>query len=121
MLATMSPVQGRWGWHACDYATFQQIKEFHKLTLLDLRATRRHERWSAKLPKNRVQRHPDGTTTPIAEPRRLGTDRETYQWVLAEYRAARRPCGDPESVKPIDLPANWERRLDRLREFYATG
>jgi hypothetical protein len=119
MLATMNPVQGRWGWYACDYPTFSKIKEFHRLMLRDRRATRRHERWEAKLPHNRVQRHRDGTITPIAEPPWLGTGRDDYEWILAEYRAVRRPCADPELVRPLDLPRDWEDRLNRLRAFYA--
>lgn len=121
MLATMSPVQGRWGWHACDYPTFRRIKEFHGLLLRDLRATRRRERWEAKLPHNRVQRHKDGSATPIPEPRRLGTTGELYDWALTEYRSVRRPRPDPESVPPLDLPRDWEDRLAKLREFYVVG
>lgn len=121
MLATMSPVQGRWGWHACDYPTFRRIKEFHGLMFQDLRATRRRERWEAKRPHNRVQRHPDGAVTTIPEPRCLGTSRADYEWALSEYRAARRPRADPESVSPLDLPRDWEDRLAKLREFYGVG
>lgn len=119
MLETMTPVQGRWGWHACDYPTFLRIKELHRFMLRDLRATRRHERWEAKLPHNRVQRHPDGSSTPIAEPAHVGTGRDEYDWVLAEYRALRRPAAAPESVRPLDLPSGWEARLERLTAFYA--
>jgi hypothetical protein len=119
VLATVNPIQGRWGWYACDQPTFSKIKEFHRLMLRDRRATRRHERWEAKLPHNRVQRHRDGRITPIAEPPRLGTGRDDYEWILAEYRAIRRPCVGPESVRPLDLPRDWEDRLDRLRVFYA--
>jgi hypothetical protein len=119
VLVTMNLVQGRWGWHACDYPTFSRIKDFHRLMLRDRRATKRHERWIAKLPHNRVQRHRDGTITSIAEPRRLGTSQGDYEWILDEYRAVRRPCFDPESVRPLDLPRDWEDRLNRLREFYA--
>jgi hypothetical protein len=119
--ATMSPVKGRWGWHACDYPMFQKIKEFHLLSYRDRCASKRHERWDAKLPHNRVRRHKDGTVVPIPEPRRLGTTQDDYEWVLAEYRAVRRPCSDAESVKPLDLPRDWEARLSKLREFYAVG
>jgi hypothetical protein len=59
--------------------------------------------------------------SPIPEPKCLGTGGAEYEWILAEYRAARHPASAPESVKPLDLPSGWEARLDKLREFYATG
>lgn len=121
--------ESRWGWHACDRATFLALKEYHRYLLRDLRATRRHERWIAKDPKNRVQRHWSSgqpgegvrTVTPIPEPRYVGTDRETYAWVLNEYQKTRRPQPTAELVKPLDLPTGWRERLSALVGFWDAG
>ncbi len=119
MLATsQSAVKGRWGWHSVDYPTFVLFKKLHKLLLRDLRATRRSERWHAKLPHNRVRRSRDGTVTPIPEPVALGTDRQEYEWVLSEYRDLRRPADSPEAVPQFSPPKKWRERLAQLEEFY---
>lgn len=118
MIDTVTPVQGRWGWYALDYPTFAKVKEFHRLLLRDLGATKRYGRWSAKLPHNRVRRQKDGQVVPIPEPACLGTDPGYYRWVLAEYRTLRHPAPDPESVKTPDLPRGWEDHLEKLTEFY---
>lgn len=101
-------VRGRWGWYALDYATFREVKEFHRLLLRDRRATKRWSRWDAKLPENRVG----------PEPRCLGTDQRTYRWVLDEYRRIRHPQPSPEAVAPVDLPENWQAVHAKLVEFY---
>lgn len=101
--------EGRWGWYALDFPAFLEIKEFHKLLLRDRRATKRKQRWMARLPHNR--------TGP--EPRCVGTDQRTYAWVLAEYRRLRHPASAPELVQPIDLPEDWRARHAKLSDFYA--
>jgi hypothetical protein len=119
MLETVSvAVQGRWGWYALDYESFLKLKEFHKLLFKDRRATARHERWSAKLEHNRVQRHRDGTTTPIAEPKCYGTQQRYYIWVLESYRKLRRPASSPEDVPAVDLPKDWPMVMEALEKFY---
>jgi hypothetical protein len=116
--------ESRWGWHPCDYATFLEIKAYHRLLLQDLRATRRRERWEAKRPHNRV-RVPKGRVgerAPIPEPRCCGTRPDRYAWVLTEYRDLRRPAATPEEVKPLDLPRDWRQDHERLRAFaFSTG
>lgn len=109
MSTSVAPaVRGRWGWYALDAAEFRKVKEFHRLLLRDRRATRRRQRWAAKLEKNR--RGP--------EPACVGTDRETYRWVLEEYRRLRRPAAAAEDVTPADLPDDWDRRHAELAGFY---
>jgi hypothetical protein len=134
MATVTSPVavQGRWGWHPCDYATFCEIKGYHRLCLRDYAATKRHQRWGAKDPHNRVRSVP-GTASvagslartyqrvPVPEPFCVGTDRETYLWVLATYRAARRPAAAAEAVVPQDLPSRWRVQAEQLRVAYATA
>lgn len=125
MQTTEQPThQSRWGFHPCDHETFRDLKEFHKLLLRDLRATRRYERWSAKLPHNRVRRtYGPGRillkTEPTPEPKCVGTERDVYLWVLAEYRNARKPQATLEAVAPLDLPAKWRTSLEKLTAFYA--
>lgn len=120
MLATQSSVvKGRWGWHAIDYPTFVAFKRLHKLAFRDFRATRRLRRWELKLPHNRVQKHKDGTETPIPKPECLGFEREEYDWILAEYRDVRRPAPTQEEVPTFSPPKKWRERLAELDEFYA--
>ena len=102
-------IQGRWGWYAIDYPTFRQIKEFHKLLYRDRRATKRRQRWHAKLPSHRVG----------PEPKCLGTNQATYAWVLTEYRRLRRPSPTPETIPSEDLPTDWQQRHAKLAEFYS--
>jgi hypothetical protein len=106
---TTTPVQGRWGWHAADYSTFREVKEYHRLLLRDLRATKRFDRWHAKLPHNRK-----GPEPPLG----LCTDGPTYRWVLEEYRKLRRPQPTPEAVAPLDLPEGWREHAGRLAGFH---
>jgi hypothetical protein len=120
MLATVTAHQSRWGWHPCDHATHLALKAYHEVLFRDRRATARHGRWSAKDPHNRVRRHRDGTTTPVPEPRCLGTDQATYAWVLLEYRQSRRPQAHSEDVRPLDLPEGWRERAAQLAEFWGT-
>lgn len=82
--------------------------------------TCRRNRWLAKRPHNRIQRHRDGRVIAIPEPLSLGTDREDYLWVLAEYRQARYPKPTPEDVAPFDPPPDWRERLTALEQFAAT-
>jgi hypothetical protein len=113
----------RWGWHPCDHATFLEIKAYHRLSLQDLRATRRRERWEARLPHNRVSkgRAGAGERTPIPEPQCCGTRPDRYAWVLTEYRNLRRPAAAPEEVKPLDLPRDWKQDHERLLAFSTGG
>jgi hypothetical protein len=108
----------RWGFHPCDRQSLLEIKEYHRLLLRDVAATRRYERWEARLPHNRVRRTRDGSLVPAPAPRCVGTDRRTYLWVLGEYREARKPAATAEAVRPLDLPRNWRAGFDALREFY---
>jgi hypothetical protein len=110
MDATKTQVhQGKYGFYPCSHETFLKVKAFHWYTYLDLRATNRLKRWEARLPKNRQGSRP-------GEP--LGTDNETYQWILAEYRNARHPAPTADSVKDLYLPRNWEQRFEILRGIY---
>jgi hypothetical protein len=110
--------RSRWGWHPCDYTTFKELKEFHRLILRDFIASRRFERWSAKLPQHRIRRLKDGSHVGIPEPQRLGTDRREYAWALTEYQEARRPKPTPDDVRPLDLPHGWQEKAEALRAFY---
>jgi hypothetical protein len=118
MLATMTPIKGRWGYYALDYDAFLKLKAYHKLLLRDRRATARFKRWGAKLEHNRVVRHKDGTSTPIPKPMCMGTTQERYMWVLTEYRKLRHPVAEPELIPTVDLPKGWEADLEKLAEFY---
>jgi hypothetical protein len=111
--------QGGWGFHPCDYAALLAIKAFHKLVLGEMRVTLRSKHWEAKLPHNRVRRTKDGSQVPILQPECLGTDREYYGWVLAEYRRVRRPVATAAAVTPLDLPKKWTERFEELKALDA--
>jgi hypothetical protein len=125
MLETVSiAIQGRWGYYALDREGFLKLKEFHKLLFKDRRATARHERWSAKLPHNRLHRCRASSsipprTVPIPEPKCYGTQQRYYMWVLESYRKLRRPASNPEGVPVVDLPKDWPMVMEALEKFYA--
>lgn len=100
--------QGRWGFYPVDYATFLQLKELNKLYFENLRRSAASERWSRKLPCNRVirsySRNAAGQRTGVLSTRPAPEPRYNYQllqlsWIPGAYRLARYPAGSPESVR----------------------
>jgi hypothetical protein len=49
--------QSRWGWHPCDYPTFQLLKRLHHACEEARRQVAAWQRWHRKKPHNRVVRH----------------------------------------------------------------
>ena len=105
----MTVYKGRWGWYPCDYDIYLEVKEFHKLSLRDVQATRRKERYLAKMKHNRKG---------IEPPPALGMSIETYKWILEEYRKIRYPKPTAETVTSINLPRKWKNDLADLRDHY---
>lgn len=115
---TVPVFRGRWGYYPTDYATFAAYKQLHKRALRDRRATRRWERWNAKLPHNRVRKLPDGTTAPMPEPVCLGTTQREYEQILCDYRSLRYPKATEAEVSPFEpCFRRWRERLKNLEVF----
>lgn len=125
------------GFHPCDHETFLKLKEAHKLLLRAYRDVKCFIRWDDKLPHNRKGSKPrcpadfieigfhqldkhSFTGRGFARCRdSLGRTRNLYLHVLHEYQKARRPKARPEDVEPLDLPADLDEAIEKLREFYA--
>lgn len=105
---------GRWGFYPCDHQTYLELKEYHRYALRDLKGSKRHRRWSAKLTHNRVNKAGE----PVAEPAAQGTSLDQYLWVLEEYRNARHPKANPDDVMRLELPRGWLESLAAYRAFY---
>lgn len=122
--------QSKWGFHPCDWETSQKLKRLSKAYQQGLRQQAAWNRWSAKLPHNRVirrwKRNEQGQRIgyeivgPAPEPKLnrlmtyLNQNRASYsisgQWgalypidITAEYRKARTPAPTPEAVRPLLL------------------
>jgi hypothetical protein len=121
--------QSKWGYHPCSYDDFLLIKEFHWLVYLDFQATKKLDRWNARIPHNRRGKKPDSS---------LGTSKKYYQGVLFGYRVVRFPAPTPEKVQPIPLaplqktsgvyftiqpkfPVDWRDQINKYREIYGRG
>jgi hypothetical protein len=52
----MAVHQSRWGYHPCDYETFQKLKKLHARYWRALRGYAAWRRWQRKRPQNRVIR-----------------------------------------------------------------
>lgn len=52
----MAAYQSRWGYHPCDYETYQLLKRLHALYLRARRQYAAWRRWARKRPHNRVVR-----------------------------------------------------------------
>jgi len=139
----MTVFQSRWGFHPCDYETFQLLK---KLNFHFERARRRFaewKRWKRKLPHNRVLRstirdaagrkvgteilgpRPEPVLSPVFCERvmivRVGAPagervRLLYEDLPEVYREARRPKASREEVRPLRYSAETLRQLVRLVE-----
>jgi len=73
MNATVSNiVQGKYGFHPCDYETYRKLKVIHKVYWESIFRMAAWTRWDRKQPQNRVQRFagrgPDGKRIPLVPP-----------------------------------------------------
>lgn len=112
MVETAVVHQSRWGFHPCSHADYLLFKELHWLAFLDMKATRKWQRWHARLPKNRSTKEP-------AKP--SGTTRAMYSDILFEYRNIKVPCDGPEKVIPIGLEYDWRDAVRIFRGIYGEG
>src|SRR5438128_2125055 len=48
--------QSRWGYHPCSFEEFRALRQLWRLVLLRRRAVAAWQRWTAKMPHNRVKR-----------------------------------------------------------------
>jgi hypothetical protein len=129
--------RSRWGWHACDHATYLEVKEYHKLLY---RSLRQHNRWVAwdnkTVYKAAVEPaseccHQTATEAAAGDGRRshrfpgqrTRADLPVYARVLAAYRALRMPCVTAsEAVAAAEaspLPLGWRLQLADMRAYYA--
>ena len=126
--------RSRWGWHACDYATYREVKEYHRLLYRSLRAHHRWVAWDRKtVHKAAVEpaseccrRHLVGDVGWFRPHRFPGQVNHKYLSVytqaLAAYRAIRTPAGTPELAAALavtnPLPGGWRLQLEDLRAYY---
>jgi len=73
MNATVNNViQGKYGFHPCDHATYLKLKLIHKVYWQAIFAMAAWHRWDRKEPQNRVQRYegrgPDGKRLLLSKP-----------------------------------------------------
>lgn len=134
MLMTIQTHQGRFGFHPCDFETFQKLKEAHRLLLRAYRDCKRFIRWHAKMEHNRQGPEPtapaefiergvhrldkhcfygDGfLRTPDAE----GVLQNYYLHILRQLQLARHPKPTPEEVIPLHIPDDLDVIVERLRD-----
>lgn len=122
--------ESKYGFHPCDRETCLKLKEAHRILLRAYRDVKRFIRWDNKLPHNRKGERPCCPKLIEVGHHRLdkhefygrgfaryGT-KNLYLHVLHQYEKARRPKPTPEEVEPLDLPANLDEIVEKLREFY---
>jgi hypothetical protein len=131
--ATITPEihKSSWGFHPCDRETCKKLKEGHRLLLRAYCDVKRYIRWDKKDTQNQGQE-------PVAPKdfieygyhrldkrefygygfRKYGRD-NLYLHVLHQYQRARRPVEHPVDVAPLDLPHDFDKIVEGLREFYA--
>ena len=129
----VGPVQGRWGWYACDKETYKKLKRLNYLLFLHQRVSAAYDRWAMKDPQNRISkkwsRNDKGQKIGytlgevIPEPKkgcdafneRVQTGKWTYvsisSLICEDYRNARYPKATAEEVKPVVLIAD---KIDNL-------
>jgi hypothetical protein len=115
--------QSRFGFHPCDYATFQKLRELKKRYWQTVRDFHRWWRWQRKRPENR--RGPEPQFCPLFvknerwfKPRRVhGQEAVRYypktlvdHGILELFAAARQPQTDP----PTPLDESRLRLFERL-------
>lgn len=117
----MSTFKSKYGFHPCDYQTFRKLKAIHKWYWKALRDIADWERWSRKLPKNRVIRRwirdkygrkigfeivgskPEPKCCPFFA-------RHNHEWI-EDYQIARRPR-PKDDVKPL------HHTVDQIEQMY---
>jgi len=50
-------LKSRWGYHPCDYETFQKLRVIKKYYYKNLHVIAERDRWLDKEPQNRVRKH----------------------------------------------------------------
>jgi hypothetical protein len=126
----MKTYQSRWGFHPCDYPTFLKLKRIHKAYWKGLCILAAWQRWSRKLPHNRVivhwNRDAGGRKInrvivgPSPEPVVAPIYREICRFqfgIPAEFQKARH--GRPEDqVTPLGIPLDvidrWCEELQKM-------
>lgn len=135
-VASFPVFQSKWGYHPCDKETFHKLRKLNYLAYLSRKAEIRYDRWAAKLPHNRIQKQWVRNTkgqkihaipgAPIPEPKHGCVSlcagealNPKYRFLLtpltdiiaADYRRARYPKPNPESVEKLYLS---NERIDAL-------
>jgi hypothetical protein len=123
MTTSTTTHRSRYGYHPCDYATWQKLKLLEKCYWQTVRDFHRWWRWQRKQPENR--RGPEPRFCPVfvldrpwVRPRRFhGQDGVRYypktlvdHGILELFAAARLPQAEP----PAPLDASRLRLIDRL-------
>ena len=131
------------GYHPCDHETFLKLKEAHLLFLRALRDIRAYERWERKQePEGEAPTYPSFVCqcgyfyrSRLAQERgqmfygyTVGCEGERLSWgscevqfyerLLEQYRNVRAPRATPEEVKPLDLPDDFWKTVEKLKGFY---
>ena len=93
--------RSRWGYHPCNYETYDKLRRVHKAYYEGLRVLSRWRRWRAKLPHNR--RGPEPFVA-------YGVRQICASPIVAEFHAARHGVPEAEQVKPLAISVE---QLDR--------
>jgi hypothetical protein len=121
--------RSRWGYHACSYQTYLELKQYHQLLY---RAYCQHKRWLAWARKTvkrtgpepqhqaklSVPNHLTGSHQFVRYGDRSGPN--LYLHLLQQYRVARHPYPTQAEVPPLDLPEDWRDRLGELTAVYGS-
>jgi hypothetical protein len=110
----MQVFEGKYGFHNCDKETYRKLKRVRYYNHVNRIQRTAHERWSRKLPKNRVRWKFDGLYSPQmldisftkwkAEPWAEPMVCPVNLYLLeSEYKNAQ-PQKTPNDVKPLGVP-----------------
>lgn len=127
--------RSRWGFHPCDYETYQSLRRLRFLWFRTLRRLAAWHRWNRKRPHNRVlwrRVRVDGRpvgwerAAPWNEPavpafmveQRWGERSLAHGWVDVLYRDAKRPSAEPREAWTVGQVAQIRALLAELEAWY---
>lgn len=139
MTAIQNVNKSRWGYHACDHATFLKLKKLKKLYFKALYRYGEWVRWDRKQPQNRILRKwyrndkgqktgfeivgkkPEPQMYPVFGSYRYvaeGCHPLNDMGVLDAFNIARHPYPTPEAVQPLGLTVEQiDNMLAHLEKF----
>jgi hypothetical protein len=132
----------KWGFHPCTREECLKLKEAHLVLLRALRDIKRYERWNNKLEPEgeepvcphfasiyryyyRSQKAKDEgrmtyglTLGTNCWPTGHKAEIQYYEYVMDQYRNARRPKATAEEVQAMSLPEGFWELVKKLKGFY---